>query len=630
MTATAPVVADVQVREIPIDDLFVSPDNPRKTFDQTQLEELAATIRKGGILVPLSVRPQMYRFEIVCGQRRYAAGKIAGLVTLPCIVRKMTDAEAAELALVDNLQRADVPPLEEARAFEALLKQLGSIEAVAARVGKEVSHVARQLKLCSLGLAPCDALREKLITVDHALLLARLGLDEQDQALKWVIDPQAGVKKSVSDVIDARIAARAKWEEEGKNWRAWEPESVLRLKEHIQGGAGPELSRAPWSLGDFDLLPELGSCLDCPKNTKVNAPLFADLEIGEPTCTDGGCFKQKTEEFVRLEAHYEANRAAQKAGQPPVPGAFEPLRASWKPTSSEPRKTKVKTDTLGQPTKGSIVINLAQDFKAGQWVEAKKHCEHARAAVTVDWSDNANRGYMGRNEKLRKPGEILQVCVVSGCKAHPKAWEKAKSEGGARRDPAAEKAAEEKRAAEARAESKLRVAVASKALESITAIPADVLRVLVIAIAPNYGDALKLSEAALPGFTKTLKTAKVDSVEFAKAVALVSLDNISANEYQGTKYGRDKFLASVKRLGFDGAYAWKTSRASKSTKKSAVKKTVKAAKKEATPAKRTLSAEQKKRIKDAVKRRWAGQGVHAPATKLQVTLTDDEPDGGDS
>lgn len=630
MTATAAPVTDVQVSEIPIDDLFVSPDNPRKTFDQTQLEELAATIRKDGILVPLSVRPQLLRFEIVCGQRRHAAARIAGKATLPCIVREMTDAEAAELALIDNLQRADVPALEEAQAFESLLKQLRTIEAVAARVGKEVSHVAQRLKLCTLSLASCDALREKLITMDHAMLLARLGLDKQDQALKWTLDRNAGVKKSVDVVIDEQIAARAKRAEHGNGWGAWESESVLRLKEHIQGDAGPELSRAPWSLTGDNLLSSVGSCFDCPKNTKANAPLFADLEIGEPTCTDGGCFREKTAEFVRIEARYEANRAARKAGQPPVLGAFEPLRASWKLTSSEPRKTKVKTDTPGQPTKGSIVINLAQVFKAGQWVEAKKHCEHARAAVTVDWSDNANRGYMGRNEKLRKPGEILQVCVTPGCKTHPKAWEKAKSDVNGRRDPAAEKAAEEKRAAEARAESKLRVAVASKALESITAIPADVLRVLVIAIAPNYGDALKLSEAALPGFTKTLKTAKVDSVEFAKAVALVSLGNISANEYQGTKYGRDKFLASVKRLGFDGAYAWKTSRASKSTKKSAVKKTVKAAKKEATPAKRTLSAEQKKRIKDAVKRRWAGQGVHVPATKLQVTLTDDEPDGGDS
>src|ERR1039457_4030009 len=99
MTATVPTVVEVQVRELPIDDLFVSPDNPRKTFDQAQLEELAASIRKDGILVPLSVRPQALSFEIVCGQRRHAAARIAGRATLPCIVREMTDAEAAEWAL---------------------------------------------------------------------------------------------------------------------------------------------------------------------------------------------------------------------------------------------------------------------------------------------------------------------------------------------------------------------------------------------------------------------------------------------------------------------------------------------------------------------------------------------------
>jgi len=626
---TNPVVAEVQVREIPIDDLFVSPDNPRKTFDQVQLEELAASIRKDGILVPLSVRPQALSFEIVCGQRRHAAARIAERATLPCIVREMTDAEAAELALIDNLQRADMPVLEAAQAFEALLKQLGSIEAVAARVGKEISHVARLLKLCTLSLASCDALREKLITVDHALLLARLGLDEQDLALKWTLDPQAGVKKSVSEVIDARLAAQQKWEAEGKNWRAWEPESVLRLKGHIQGDAGPELSRAPWSLTGDDLLSSVGPCFDCPKNTKANTPLFADLEIGEPTCTDGGCFKKKTAEFVRLQAASEARSAAQREGLPPVPGAFEPLRVSWKLTSSEPRKTKVKTDTPGQPTKGSIVVKLAQIFKAGQWVEAKKHCEHTRAAVTVDWSDDANRGYMGRNEKLRKPGEILrkpgeilQVCVAAGCKAHLKAWEKAKSDSSTRHDPAAEKAVEEKRAAEARAESKLRVAVASKALESITAIPADVLRVLAIAIAPNYGDALKLSEVVLPGFTRTLKTAKVDSAEFAKAAALASLEDLAAHDY----YGRDRFLASVKRLGYDGADAWKAPRPAK---KVAAKPTAKKAAKSAKPAKvRKLSPERKTRIVAAFKTRLEKQKAKTAAKA--TTPFEDDPDGGDS
>ncbi len=102
----------------------------------------------------------------------------------------------------------------------------------------------------------------------------------------------------------------------------WEPQSVVRLKDHIEKGPGNKLDRAPWPLKEDYLLPDAGSCLDCPQNTKANAPLFGDLDIGEPTCTDGVCFKAKTVAFVLIEGRTEARAAAQRAGQPPVPGAF--------------------------------------------------------------------------------------------------------------------------------------------------------------------------------------------------------------------------------------------------------------------------------------------------------------------
>lgn len=306
---------------------------------------------------------------------------------------------------------------------------------------------------------------------------------------------------------------------------------------------------------------------------------------------------------------------------------------SWKATSSEPRKTKVKSDAPGLPAKGSIVINLAQVFKAGQWVEAKKKCEHAQAAITVDWSDADNRGYMGGGDKLRKPGEILQVCVEPKCKVHPKSYEKAKRQGDAHRDPAEEKAAEEKRKAAAIEESKLRMAVASKALDTITAIPADVLRWMAIERnTSSYGENRKIAEALMPGFRKTLQAAKVDSAEFAKALAVVSLDHLAANGWQEPEANRNTFLASIKRLGCSYIDPWKKpakpatkkAQAKKAAKKTASKPVKKSA---AKPIKGKLSPEVKKRILDAQKKRWAEQGVHVPATKRRVTLTDDAPDG---
>lgn len=415
-------VGGISFPEIPISQLNDASWNARKSFDEVALQELAASIREHGVQVPLIVRevtdpdldPKLAirerdrAFEIVAGHRRFRAAQRIGLETLPCIVRDLDEDEAREIGLVDNLQRENVPAMEEAVAFSELLTRAGSIEAVAARVQKDQAYVAKRLKLCSLSLAGQDALRHRLITVDHALVLARLGPDEQDAALKWSIDRHAGVKVSVDKVIEDRVARQQKAqgaEKDSYRWRqTWEPATVQALKDHIASESGIVLDRAPWDLDQPEMIPDAPACNACPQNTKANAPLFGDLEIGEAKCTDGGCFREKTQAFVRLQARICAAPDEAKV----------PLRVSWKATSTAPRLDK----ETGAPS-------LTQVFKAGQWTEAKKKsCEHVQAAVTVDWSDAGERGYMGSGKKLRKPGEIIQVCVEPKCKAHPKDWAK--------------------------------------------------------------------------------------------------------------------------------------------------------------------------------------------------------------
>jgi ParB/RepB/Spo0J family partition protein len=262
--AKSGAVESAIVREIPLEQLEASRNNPRRTMNETDLTELAASIREHGVNVPLLVRPWLraivveldngteYDFpglsmaeaspyidgsaeifqghkvvrtevedtyEIVCGRRRSEAATLAGLTSVPCIVRDMTDEQAAEIALIDNLQRVDVPPLEEAAAFDELLARLGSIAAVAARVGKEQSYIAKRLKLCTLTCWSADALRKKLITIDHALLLARLASDEQNEALKWTLDRNAGSKTPVSKVVDWSDAADRGYMGSGKKLR---------------------------------------------------------------------------------------------------------------------------------------------------------------------------------------------------------------------------------------------------------------------------------------------------------------------------------------------------------------------------------------------------------------------------
>lgn len=632
-----------EIRYLPIADLEPSPFNPRKTLDAAEVAELAESIREHGILVPLLVREvpigtDLVRYEIIAGSRRCAAAKIAHEVDAPCIVRRMTDDEARELAIIDNLQRHDVPPLEEAEAFGALLERLLEVSAVAAKLGKEQSYVAKRLKLLSLTTWSREALREKLITIDHAMLLARLAETEQNEALKWCLDPQAGKKTPVYDVVkeltkrkNPEVAKAADvvdgddelddeddsdfdegTDEAGRRsvWnRAWECESVQRLKEHIECSSGEILDRAPWQMDEDWLVLDAGSCLDCPKNTKANTPLFGDLEMGVAVCTDGACFKAKVEAFVQLQGRDEAKREAVRKGQPPIAGTtvlenggsvtkFEPLRVSWKSTSTPPRMLK--------PGNGEGPV-LTQVFKEGQWVEATKSCEHARTAVTVDWNDANNRGYMGSGNKLRKPGEILLVCVAAGCKVHRKAYEKQAGESSSGLTQAQREEQERKKKAAVAVENQLRMGQAIQAVEKVAVLPWQSLREMLLSIARSHRVDVRSIKAHLyPGFDVALETGAVDSAAFAKAVAVLSivLNGLHIDEWERLDYDRDDFLKTLKRLGYDGSKPWapKPSAAKAVAKKAAAKKSAPAKKAAAKPAKKAAKkAPAKKATKPAKK-----------------------------
>lgn len=467
---------------IALDLLHAAPWNARKTHNEIALAELVESVKQHGILVPLIVRPWTSigdhdpdgpdYYEIVAGHRRHMAAFAAGLEEVPCAVRDLTDEEAREIGLVDNLQRENVPAMEEAVAFSELLTRLGSIEAVAARVQKDQGYVAKRLKLCSLSLCGCDALRAGLITVDHALLLARLGADEQDKALKWTLDRSAGVKKPVEKVIEERLAtmrdrARELAEDPEENSyyanHPWEPESVAKLKGYISEDSGTELSRAPWDLD----LPGLGgddipACSACPQNTSANAPLFGDLVIGEPKCTDGGCFKEKTQAFIRIQARV-------------APANDAPIRVSWKQTATAPRMEKDKSGP-----------SLTQVFKEGQWTEAKKNCDSMRLAVTVDWSEDAHHGFTPA-EDGRKPGEILKVCIDPKCKVHKKRYGQEKRESGTsaeRKDPERERVALETIDFREKVEEEIRAKIWDAMVPKLDAML--VVKILASAFAANF------------------------------------------------------------------------------------------------------------------------------------------------
>jgi len=165
--------------QLPIEAVERSTRQPRKRFDEARLAELAASIQEHGVVEPILVRRDGTRYRIVAGERRWRAAQRAGLREIPAIVREATDREAFELALVENLQRADLNAIEEAEAYEVLAKDHGlTQEQVAERVGKERSTVANALRLLKLPGDVRDAVRGGQLEMGHARAL--LALEQAD------------------------------------------------------------------------------------------------------------------------------------------------------------------------------------------------------------------------------------------------------------------------------------------------------------------------------------------------------------------------------------------------------------------------------------------------------------------
>lgn len=181
----APAPAPFVEQLIPIDQLHESRTNPRRTFDPTAIDELAASIGVVGLLEPLLVRQNAKGFEVVAGARRLRAARIAGLAAVPCRVRAFTDKEALEVQIIENLQRQDVHPLDEADGYAALQKadKAYTPEAIAARVGRTPAYVKGRLKFRDLGTDARKAFADERITAGHAAILVKVPPALQKQAL---------------------------------------------------------------------------------------------------------------------------------------------------------------------------------------------------------------------------------------------------------------------------------------------------------------------------------------------------------------------------------------------------------------------------------------------------------------
>ncbi len=267
------------IQQIPLDQLLPDPENRTYGgFDQKKLAELAESIKAKGVLEPILVRaapravadePVMY--DIAAGERRWRAAQIADLPTIPCIVREMTDAELLEIRMIENVQREDVHPLDEAEGYARLIATGAfDVKSLAARLGKSASAIYAILKLRELTPELKTSFVAGDMSAGHAVLLARLQPDDQRTLLKGIKD-------------------RESWEGEV---------SVRELEEMIHRDYFHELARAAFKKDDAELLPAAGPCTSCPKRTGAQPDVQTSAK--DDACLDPACYNAKLDALVTL------------------------------------------------------------------------------------------------------------------------------------------------------------------------------------------------------------------------------------------------------------------------------------------------------------------------------------------
>jgi len=196
LSAEGTATATEDSNEIAVELIDPGALQPRSVFDHAKLEQLANSIRANGVVQPVLVRRKGNRFELIAGERRWRAAEMAGLTTIPAVVRNVSDGKVVEIALIENIQREDLNPVEEARAYKKLIDTLGlTQETVAERVGRDRSYVTNYLRLLKLPEDIQELLQNGRITTGHARAL--LGLDQADlqkRIARRIIDQDLSVR----------------------------------------------------------------------------------------------------------------------------------------------------------------------------------------------------------------------------------------------------------------------------------------------------------------------------------------------------------------------------------------------------------------------------------------------------
>lgn len=202
-------IHDEHVQQLSVKDIRPNPYQPRKIFEDIPLGELTASVKEHGILQPIIVRKSLKGFEIVAGERRFRAAKQAELTHVPAVVRDLNDRQMMELSVLENLQREDLTPVEEAKAYETLMRKLEiSQDELAKKVGKSRPHIANHLRLLNLSETIQEKLSQKALTMGHGRALAGVkDISAAEQLAEKVVKEGLNVRqleKIISDTAPAK------------------------------------------------------------------------------------------------------------------------------------------------------------------------------------------------------------------------------------------------------------------------------------------------------------------------------------------------------------------------------------------------------------------------------------------
>ena len=221
--------------------LFPSPFQPRKDFDEEALNALVESVKEKGVLQPLLVRNKNGRFEIIAGERRWRASKLAGLQTVPVIVKDMDDKEVLEVALVENLLRENLSAIEEAEGFQRLIDEFSHTqEALAQIVGKSRSHVANTLRLLNLPDPVKDLVREGTLSAGHARAL--VGLDNAETLAKQIVAKDLNVRQ-VEELVAKQKNPEVKEPKKAKD------EDIVEIEKDLNKNLGLRIKISPSKQG---------------------------------------------------------------------------------------------------------------------------------------------------------------------------------------------------------------------------------------------------------------------------------------------------------------------------------------------------------------------------------------------